>query len=166
MQRAFDRLGGPEFDAADHEFAARIQATLSKEDILSAYRRQGIPVRPDTPLCDWVIPREMVGEPMLGSTDVGDVSWAVPTVQARIATHAIGTPLHTWQVTAQGKVPAAHKGMVYAAKVMAATAIEALRDPAVIVKAKEDHQRRLAESPYVCPIPDDVKPPVQQPPAR
>jgi aminobenzoyl-glutamate utilization protein B len=166
MQRAFDRLGGPEFDAADHEFAARIQATLSKEDILSAYRRQGIPVRPDTPLCDWVIPRETVGEPMLGSTDVGDVSWAVPTVQARIATHAIGTPLHTWQVTAQGKVPAAHKGMIYAAKVMAATAIEALRDPAVIVKAKEDHQRRLSESPYVCPIPDDVNPPVQQPPAR
>ena len=102
-----------------------------------------------------------VGDPMLGSTDVGDVSWAVPTVQARIATHAIGTPLHTWQVTAQGKLPAAHKGMVYAAKVMAATAMEALRDPALVARAKADHGARLQSSPYVCPIPTDVNPPIQ-----
>jgi aminobenzoyl-glutamate utilization protein B len=165
MQRVFDRLGGPDFDVADRAFATKIQATLSKQDIASAYRRQGIPVRPDTPLCDWVIPREAVGEPMLGSTDVGDVSWAVPTVQARIATHAIGTPLHTWQVTAQGKVPAAHKGMVYAAKVMAATAMEALRDPTLVARAKADHAARLQSSPYVCPIPVDVNPPIQPRPS-
>jgi aminobenzoyl-glutamate utilization protein B len=98
---------------------------------------------------------------MLGSTDVGDVSWAVPTVQARVATHAIGTPGHSWQITAQGKMPAAHKGMVHAAKVMAGTAIEALKDPSLIAKAKADHKARLAATPYVCPIPVDVKPPVQ-----
>ena len=57
---------------------------------------------------------------MMGSTDVGDVSWVVPTAQIRGATHAIGTPGHSWQVTAQGKTPAAHKGMVHVAKVMAA----------------------------------------------
>jgi aminobenzoyl-glutamate utilization protein B len=58
-------------------------------------------------------------------------------------------------------MPAAHKGMVYAAKVMAGTAIEALKDHDLIAKAKADHQRRLASSPYVCPIPADVKPPIQ-----
>ena len=56
---------------------------------------------------------------MIGSTDVGDVSWVVPTVQARGATYAIGTPGHSWQLTAQGILPAAHKGMVHVAKVMA-----------------------------------------------
>ena len=165
MQRVFDRVGGPGFDSKDKAFAAKIQGTLSQEDIQSAYRRAGVPVQADTPLCDYVVPREVVGEPMLGSTDVGDVAWKVPTVQARIATHAIGTPGHSWQITAQGKMPAAHKGMVHAAKVMAGTAIEALKDPALVARAKADHQARLAASPYVCPIPADVKPPVQPRPA-
>ena len=160
MQRVFDRLGAPGFDEADRAFAAKIQATLGPEDIQSAYRRQGIPVRPDTPLCEFVLPLGTAGEPMLGSTDVGDVSWAVPTVQARVATHAIGTPGHSWQITAQGKMPAAHKGMVHVAKVMAATAIEALKDKTLIAGAKADHAKRLEASPYVCPIPPDVTPPV------
>ena len=161
MQRVFDRLGGPAFDDADRAFAVKIQATLSAQDIESAYRRQGIPVRPNTPLCDFVVPRETNGEAMLGSTDVGDVSWAVPTVQARAAVHAIGTPLHTWQVTAQGKMPAAHKGMVHVAKVMAATAVEVLKDKALLARAKADHAARLGATPYVCPIPPEVKPPLR-----
>ena len=161
MQRVFDRLGGPAFDDADRAFATKIQATLSAQDIESAYRRQGIPVRPNTPLCDFVVPRETNGEAMLGSTDVGDVSWAVPTVQARAAVHAIGTPLHTWQVTAQGKMPAAHKGMVHVAKVMAATAVEVLKDKALLARAKADHAARLGATPYVCPIPTEVKPPLR-----
>ena len=164
MQRVFDRLGGPAFDDADRAFAAKIQATLSAQDIESAYRRQGIPVRPNTPLCDFVVPRETNGEAMLGSTDVGDVSWAVPTVQARAAVHAIGTPLHTWQVTAQGKMPAAHKGMVHVAKVMAATAVEVLKDKALLARAKADHAARLGATPYVCPIPPDVNPPLRSRP--
>ena len=63
-------------------------------------------------------------------------------------------------------MPAAHKGMVHAAKVMAGTAIEALKDPALVARAKADHQARLAPSPYVCPIPTDVTPPVQPRPAK
>jgi aminobenzoyl-glutamate utilization protein B len=159
MQRVFDRLGGPGFDAADHAFAAKIQATLGPDDIPSAYRKIGLEPRPE-PLCDYVVPLDQQGEPMIGSTDVGDVSWKVPTVQARVATHAIGTPGHSWQITSQGKVPAAHKGMVHAAKVMAGTAMEALRDPALIAAAKADHKRRTGGRPYECPIPADVKPPI------
>jgi aminobenzoyl-glutamate utilization protein B len=164
MQRVFDRLGGPGFDATDHDFAARIQTTLGPEDIASAFRKVGIAPRPE-PLCDYVLPIDQRGEPMIGSTDVGDVSWKVPTVQARIATHAIGTPGHSWQITAQGIVPAAHKGMVHAAKVMAGTAMEALRSPQLIAAAKADHERRTGGKPYQCPIPDDVEPPITPRPA-
>jgi aminobenzoyl-glutamate utilization protein B len=155
------RLGPVPFDAADREFAAKIQATLSEEDIESSYRRAGVPVRENTPLCDFIVPLDAKGEPMIGSTDVADVSWTVPTVQARVATHAIGTPGHSWQITAQGKTPAAHKGMVHAAKIMAGTAVDVMSDDTLMARAKADHRERTTRKPYVCPIPDDVKPPLQ-----
>ena len=161
MHANLERLGPVPFDADDRAFAAQIQATLSEEDIASDYLRCGVEARADTPLCDFIVPMDSVGEPMIGSTDVGDVSWAVPTVQARVATHAIGSPGHSWQITAQGKAPAAKKGMVYAAKAMAGTAVDLLNDPKLLERAKADHQARLARMPYASPIPADVKAPIQ-----
>jgi aminobenzoyl-glutamate utilization protein B len=161
MQRQLDHLGAPPFDAADRKYAAEIQATLTAEDIASAYARAGVPARRDTPLCDFIVPLGTKGAPMLGSTDVGDVSWAVPTVQARVATHAIGTPGHSWQITAQGKSGQAKKGMVHAAKVMAGVAVDALADPTLIARAKADHKARTDATPYDCPMPPEVQPPLQ-----
>ncbi|WGF90442.1 M20 family metallopeptidase [Marinivivus vitaminiproducens] len=161
MHQAMLRLGPVPFDGEDRAFAADIQATLSEDDILNDYRRVGETVKENTPLCDWIVPRESKGEPMIGSTDVADVSWVVPTVQARVATHAIGTPGHSWQITAQGVVPAAHKGMVHAAKIMAATGVDVMSDETLMARAKKDHKERTARTPYVCPIPDEVQPPVQ-----
>jgi len=155
------RLGPPLFDDADRAFAAKIQATLSAEDIESSYRRAGVPVRDGVTLCDEIIPLDAKPAPMMGSTDVGDVSWAVPTVQARGAVYAIGTPGHSWQLTAQGKMPAAHKGLVHVAKVMAGTALEVMQDEVLLARAKADHQARVGRTPYVCPIPDDVAPPIK-----
>jgi aminobenzoyl-glutamate utilization protein B len=160
MYGNLQRLGPPQFDAADRAFAAQIQATLSEEDIETSYRRVGMPTKADTPLCDEVVPLDAKSAPMMGSTDVGDVSWAVPTVQARGATYAIGTPGHSWQLTAQGKTPAAHKGLVHVAKVMAGTALDVIHDEVLLARAKADHQARLARNPYVCPIPPDVEPPI------
>jgi aminobenzoyl-glutamate utilization protein B len=165
MYRNLERLGPVPFDAADRDFAAKIQATLSEEDIAASYSRAGIEPRDGLPLCDFVVPLEVKGEPMIGSTDVGDVSWVVPTVQARVATHAIGTPGHSWQITAQGKSGAAHKGLIYAAKAMAGTAVDALAEPAIIEAAKADLARRTARTPYAPPIPADVQPPIVQRPA-
>lgn len=155
------RLGPVPFDGDDRAFAEKIQATLSEEDILAAYARVGIDRHEDTPLCNFIVPLGSVGEPMVGSTDVGDVSWVVPTVQVLVATHAIGTPGHSWQITAQGKAGAAHKGLVYAAKAMAGTAVDLIGDPSLLQSAKEDHRRRTARMPYESPIPIDVKAPVQ-----
>ena len=158
MQRQLERLGPPPFDAADRKYAAEIQATLTAEDIASAYARAGMRPRKDSPLCDFIVPYGTKGAPMMGSTDVGDVSWVVPTVQARIATHAIGTPGHSWQITAQGKSGQAKKGMVTAAKVMAGVAVDALGDPALIARAKADLEERTEAVPYDCPLPADAKP--------
>ncbi len=159
MQDTLDRLGPPPFDAADRAKAAEYQATLTEEDIQASWRRAGVPQR-DVPLCDAVLPLEAQGAPMIGSTDVGDVSWVVPTVQARGATYAIGTPGHSWQLTGQGMLPAAHKGMVHVAKVMAGTAVDALRDPDLVARAKADLASRTARTPYESPIPPEVQPPL------
>ncbi|WP_424814007.1 M20 family metallopeptidase [Roseococcus sp. YIM B11640] len=158
MQDNLDRLGPPPFDAADRETAKKFQDTLSAEDVASAFRKMGMPVI-ESALTDAIVPLDSKRAPMVGSTDVGDVSWVVPTVQARGATHAIGTPLHSWQATAQGKLPHAHKGMVHVAKVMAGTAVDALNNPALIAAAKADHAAK-AGGPYVSPLPEDAKPPI------
>jgi aminobenzoyl-glutamate utilization protein B len=160
MQNNLERLGPPPFDDEDRAFAAEIQKTLTPEDIASAFKRMGVPVRRGVPLADEIIPLEAKGAAMVGSTDVGDVSWVVPTVQARGATYAIGTPGHSWQLTAQGKSALAHKGMVHVAKVMAGVAVDALRDPGLIEAAKADLAGRTDVSPYVCPLPDDLSPPI------
>jgi aminobenzoyl-glutamate utilization protein B len=165
MYDAMRRLGPVPFSAADRAFAAEIQKTLSDEDIHSDYLRVGLPMRKDTPLCDFIVPIDVRGEPMIGSTDVADVSWVVPTVEARVATQAIGTPGHSWQLVAQGKSAAAHKGMVHAAKIMAATAIDALTDTTLIDRAKADIRERTSKRPYVCPLPREVNPPLQPRPA-
>ncbi len=161
MYDAMVRLGPPPFDDEDKKLAAQFQATLTDEDIRSAYRRVGLPQQKNNPLCDRIVPLDSQGAPMMGSTDVGDVSWVVPTVQARGATYAIGTPGHSWQLTAQGKSPLAHKGMVHVAKVMAATAVDALKNPSIIDRAKADYATRTDGNPYVCPLPTDVQPPIK-----
>ena len=161
MHDNFQRLGPPPFDDADRDYAERIRATLTDADIAAAFDRAGVPVRRDLAMCDFVIPFGSRGRGGNGSTDVGDVSWVVPTVQARGATCAGGTPVHSWQLTAQGKSPAAHKGLVHVAKVMAGTALDALQDPGLIERAKADLAERTRDAPYTSPLPPDVQPPIQ-----
>jgi aminobenzoyl-glutamate utilization protein B len=161
MDAQFQRLGPPPFDDADRAFAAKIQATLSPDDIAASYARKGVPQQAGKTLADVLVPLDARPAPMRGSTDVGDVSWVVPTVQAHGATYAIGTPGHSWQLTAQGKMPAAHKGMVHVAKAMAGTALAALTDPALVAAAKADLAARVARTPYECPIPEGVMPPLR-----
>ena len=153
-----EELGPPHFDAADEDFAAKIRSTLTEQDIAAVYRAIGMEPT-DRPLADFLVPLDARRNPLIGSTDVGDVSWVVPTVQVHAPTVAIGTPFHTWQVVAQGKTPAAHKAMVQAAKAMAAVGIKALTEPGLIAAAKADLKKRTARTPYVTPL-ADISPPL------
>ena len=111
-------------------------------------------------LCDFIAPLNSKSDGGIGSTDVGDVSWVTPTVQARVTTCAVGTPFHAWQTVAQGKTSAAHKGMIHAAKLMASTAINLLNNPKKLKEAKNIHKNHLKINPYICPIPNGKKPPI------
>ena len=159
LHAIMEDLGPPRFDEADEQFAAKIRATLTEKDIASVYYAIGMDPT-SRPLADFIVPLDARRNPLIGSTDVGDVSWVVPTVQVHAPTVAIGTPFHTWQVVAQGKTPAAHKAMVQAAKAMAGLGVKALCEPKLIAAAKGDLEKRIARTPYVSPLPDNVAPPL------
>ena len=111
----------------------------------------------DMPLLDFKLDRsESYGGG--GSTDVGDVSWVVPTVQTNVCCYAAGTALHSWQAVAQGKASIAHKGMLTAAKVMACTGADLLENPELIKKAHKDWLEELDGETYPNPLPPEVKP--------
>lgn len=107
------------------------------------------------PLFDFLAPTVVLGR---GSTDVGDVSWVVPTGQFNAVCYAAGTPGHAWQEVAQGKSSISHKGLLFAAKVMAMTGYEFLTNPELVEQAKADWLEDLGGETYPNPLPADAKP--------
>src|SRR3546814_11133358 len=91
--------------------------------------------RPGVPLADTIYPLCAGDGSSVGSTDVGTVSWVVPTVQARGAPVATGTPGHSWQSPAPGTAPAAHSGMAHVARATSSTAAAVMPGPAVQERA-------------------------------
>ena len=159
MYENLKRVGPVPFDAADVAFAGAIRKTLTPDDIAHSIEMYGAPEAASEPLYGAPVPLDPTPRLIGGSTDVGDVSWIIPTVQLWGACFAVGTPGHSWQLVAQGMAPAAHKGMVHASKVMAATALDAIRDPELLRRAKTELKERVGSGGYTCPIPDEVVPP-------
>ncbi|RWQ46533.1 amidohydrolase [Mesorhizobium sp.] len=159
LQRNLEQLGGPGFDRSDKEFAAKIQQTLTPEDVRLPYRTYGLPIGEEA-LSEQIYPLGGSHADSAGSTDVGTVSWVVPTVQCNVACFAVGTPFHSWQLVAQGKSPAAHKGLTHAAKAMAGVAADVLSNPVLLSAAKEAFKRFRDENPFTNPIGPDAKPPL------
>jgi aminobenzoyl-glutamate utilization protein B len=154
------QLGSPGFDAADHAFASEIQKTLSRQDILSSYGRFGLTPKAGETLYEAVYPLGSGSDTLVGSTDVGTVSWVVPTVQCRVACFAVGTPGHSWQLVAQGRAPAAHKGLKLAAKAMAGVALDVLRDPKLLEAAVKAFKNFRADNPFKNPVTDELELPL------
>lgn len=104
--------------------------------------------------------REMPATPEFkaSSTDIGDVSWLVPTARILATTVANGTPGHSWQLVAQGKNSVAHKGMLLAGKVMGAATVDLLLHPEKIEEAKKEHKEKLNGREYASLIPEGMKP--------
>lgn len=95
-----------------------------------------------------------------GSTDVGDVSWTVPTAGFRTATWVPGTAAHSWQAVAAGGMSIGAKGMQNAAKVLALSAIELYQSPQTIAAAKAEFAQRRGENYVYKSLVGDRKPPL------
>ncbi|RLL42667.1 amidohydrolase [Oceanobacillus piezotolerans] len=151
MQQQFDEAHPLQFSEEDLAFAEQIYQSLDEES-------KNIP-NEEKKLLGGKKLREFISplspESILyGSTDVGDVSWKTPTVQCTTACWVIGTPAHTWQAVAVGNTPIGHKGMLYAAEIMARTAITCMENPSIIKEAKQEFTTRLKGEVYTSLIPE------------
>jgi aminobenzoyl-glutamate utilization protein B len=151
LERNFRWVGPPRFDDADRELARRLQEPLRAE----------FGVREDKPLRDDVeaLPDKPY-PPDAGSTDVGDVSWHVPTSGFGAVCFAAGSPGHSWQNVAAVGSPIGHKGMLVAAKVLALSAAELLQDRKVLEEARADFAQRMKGRKYTTRIPKGQKAPL------
>jgi aminobenzoyl-glutamate utilization protein B len=128
-----ERVGGVRYSAEEQAFAERLHGTLSgAAPPLGAQER--------------VLPMQTASG--TASTDLGDVSWNVPTVELEAATWVPGTPAHSWQAVACGGTGIGSKGMLVAAKAMALTAADLFTDPAQVEAARADFERRRAGVTY------------------
>jgi aminobenzoyl-glutamate utilization protein B len=149
IRKSLERVGPPRFTAEDKAFARQLQGTVAAQFGVK-----------ETKVLDETI-QEIPKEPPAekGSTDVGDISWNVPTGGLGTACFAAGSPGHSWQVVAAAGSPIAHKGMLVAAKALALTTVDLLQDPKLIQDAKADFQTRMKQRQYATKIPTGQKAP-------
>jgi aminobenzoyl-glutamate utilization protein B len=151
IERNMERIGPPKFTDDEKAFATQLQQPLIEE----FGAKFDLPLRED-------IERLSAGvEESKGSTDVGDVSWFVPTGGLRTVCFAADSPGHSWQNVAAIGSSIGEKGTVYAAKSLAATAIDLLENPSYIDAAKTDFQERMEGREYFSFIPKGQKAPAK-----
>ncbi|MDB5313308.1 MAG: amidohydrolase [Gemmataceae bacterium] len=140
------------YDAEETKFALRLQETFPDKAALDSLGKVD----------------DVSGKTGMGSTDVGDVSWVVPTTGFSTACWVPGTQAHSWQAVACGGTTIGKKGMTLAARTLAATAYDLYADPALVAAAKEEHRQRLAGRKYTPMLDKDQKPPLdyRDPPKR
>lgn len=164
---AFKEVGAPKWDEDDYKLAKAYlfsynETTLQsiKEYIIEKYGEENLDEILEKPLDSTV--HSYDGQNIRyvsGSTDVGDVSYAVPTINLNVATSCIGNVGHTWQMTGQSGSQIAKKGLLTATKVMALAAIKTMKKPEVIENAKKFVLKQNGGT-YGCPLPNYVKPPI------
>src|SRR6266851_2713447 len=92
------------------------------------------------------------------SSDLGEVSAAVPLAELNVVARPIGTAAHHWGQTACAAHPLGLKGMMVAAKVLGASMVDLLSDPKQVAAAKEEFQKTTKGKPYQTPLAQDAKP--------
>jgi aminobenzoyl-glutamate utilization protein B len=137
-------LGPLSFTEEEHEFARSIQRATGVEPV--GLKEEIEPLELDP------------GEPEGGSTDVADVSWAAPTIHFSVTTAAADAPWHAWPVVATGGMSIGHKGMVYAAKAMAATMVDLYEDADRLAAIQAEFREKTEGVEYVPFIPDGPPP--------
>lgn len=160
-------IGTPEYTADELKFAHDVQATIATpEDTLTRLVRlcdsrtsESVMAHQGEAMYTFVAPHVATDMPIIPvSTDVGDASWCAPTAQISTAAWPAGTPAHSWQVVTCGKSSIAHKAMLYAGKALALTGAKLMSDSELLTRAKREFDASIATHPYVCPIPEYVKP--------
>ena len=164
LKESYLRVGIPEYTKEEREYAAAFKASFNQEELFSNLPHGIVDIMAlkdnmeASELCDMFVDRIHSEECAPGSTDVGDVSWVVPTAQIRVSCYSYGAGSHSWQWTSQGKSTIALKGACLAAEVLADAAKTLTEKPELIEKARAEFDKRMRGQKYECLIPADVKP--------
>lgn len=136
MHDNLSKVGGLEYTAEEKAFADKIAISLGQKEADLATAKNVQPFKTEARA--------------FGSTDVGDVSFAVPTVGMGAATWVPGTPAHSWQAVAAGGTSIGKKGMMVAAKTLTLTAIDLFKNKDIVTKAKAEFiEKRGADFQYI-----------------
>ena len=144
LQKNLERVGAPKWSAEDEALAKAIQTEV------------GIPV---VGLSHEVLPWKR-GRGATASSDIGEVSAAHPLAELAVETAPVGAPWHHWDVASCAGGELGEKGMLVAAKVLASSAVDLLKDPALVAQAKAEFQKATGGKPYVSPLAKDAVPKV------
>jgi aminobenzoyl-glutamate utilization protein B len=145
LDRNLRLVGGVEYTAAEKQFAEALRKTLDRPSMPPL--EDAAKIQPPKTALSSV------------STDVGDVSWVVPTGHMLAATLPPGIPLHSWQSTAVGGTSLGRKGMMVAAKTLALSAAELLGDQAQVDASRQAWKDKLKGAEYRSLIPEGRTPP-------
>ncbi|NVM44531.1 MAG: amidohydrolase [Candidatus Lokiarchaeota archaeon] len=165
ISNAMQKVGAPRFNKDDIAFAKELKKSFPKNSIEDYYKL----IPPDKlelakvilnqPLNKLIIPPMGKGKVMPGSTDVADVSWKIPLGEFGTACEVMGSPGHSWQNVVTSGMSIGHKGMLTAAKILAISALDFMKNPELVEKAKKEHDGSHKDKPYKSPLPEGLKPP-------
>ncbi len=156
MWDCLQKVGPPAFDEKDLEFGKKLAGSFDKfmvQNLRNSPDFKAFPELKDQVLHTFLMPPRGKHRSGGGSSDVGDVSWIVPTVQMSAAAVPIGCPSHSWQYCASSGSSIGHKGMIVGAKTMALCALKLIENPTLIEKAWEEFRESTKDSAYRCPFP-------------
>ncbi len=145
-QRNLESVGGYTLDPAQRDFALTLQKSLPPGAAGPLERTQQIiPLHPFDP------------NGPSASTDVGDVSWNVPTIGFSAATFVPGSVAHSWQAAAAAGMSIGQDGMIVAAKSIALTAVDLFETPALVTQAQTEFHHQIEGKTYYSAIPEGQK---------
>ena len=167
MDECMDELGAPEWTEEEYALARDFLRTYNRSTMLGIRESLEEYFTPDELDKALEKPLDSVIHPFnpletgysSGSTDVGDVGYATPTVMINVATACLGNVGHSWQNTAFSCSEIGMKGMLRAAEMLCLGALHTLEQPELIDKAKEELRRKNGGA-YSCPLPEYVTPPI------
>lgn len=161
---SFIKLGVPEYTKEEREYALKFKNTYDINIVLNDIdenvkdKARLINNIKESELNDYFVDKEHSNVCYMGSSDVGDVSWVVPTAQINMNCYSYGAGGHSWQWVAQGKSSIASKGARHAGEIIADTALTLIKNPELIKQAKQELKDRLGDDKYECLIPKGVLP--------
>jgi aminobenzoyl-glutamate utilization protein B len=156
-------IGAPKWSKEELAFAEELSKNVPAEQKRDSLRKSK---RPGWEKLEGVIMDSSIpdawdeGEVSHGSTDVSDVSWKAPTMEFSTATWPLGTPGHSWMNVAASGTGIGRRSLIFASKVMAASAVDLLTKPELLKRAQEEQMKRMMGKTYRSPLPADAKPPL------